>query len=86
MIPEDAKHPKKQPYPENVKRTKPKPKPDQNKPEMPEQKKAWTEREINRHIRRYCGTRTYRQLSEEMGISTEEVRRRYERLHRMYGI
>lgn len=45
-----------------------------------------TEREISQYIRRHCGTRTYRQLSEELGLSTMEIRARYDRLHERDGI
>lgn len=81
LIPENAE-PEKRFYTQQRKAKPPKPKP----PEPPKTKKVWAEREINLHIRRYCGTRTYQQLSNDLEISVEEVRRRYERLHGLYGI
>lgn len=82
MIPRDAK-PKKTYNPKMARQKKPA---ETAQPEPPRPPKVWTEREINLHIRRYCGTRTYQQLSQDTGLSVEEIRRRYERLHRTYGV
>lgn len=82
MIPEGAKVTK--PYhPPKARHRKA---PEEPAAEKPKPKRPATERGINLHIRRFCGTHTYRQLAEDLGMSTEEVRRRYERLHRLYGV
>lgn len=82
LIPQNAA-PRKPYRPQKKRKTKPKEPP---KPKEPKPKRVWTEREISLHIRRFCGTRTYQQLAEQMGISVQEVRRRYDLLHDKYGI
>lgn len=84
MIPEDAELEKRY-YPHEREAQPPKPKPEKP-PEPPKPQKVWTEREISLHIMRYCGTRTYQQLSNDLGLSVAEVRRRYDRLHEIHGV
>lgn len=82
LIPEGAEPTK--PYiPKEITR-EPKPKAEAPKPKKPARPK--TEREISLYIRRFCGTRTYRQMAEELGMSTLEIRARYDRLHERDGI
>lgn len=48
--------------------------------------KDYLPEEMAEYIRRHCGTRTYSQISRELGISTAEVRRIYDHLHDAYGV
>lgn len=45
-----------------------------------------TRSEIEGHLLRFAGTHTYRQLQQETGLSTAEIRTIYNRLHAQYGI
>ena len=45
-----------------------------------------TRSEIENHLLRFAGTHTYRQLQQETGLSTAEIRTIYERLHAQYSI
>ena len=49
-------------------------------------KKLRTMREKAEHIRKYCIFRSFRQLREETGLTTAEIRRIYDRLHEVHGI
>lgn len=45
-----------------------------------------TLQEIEGHLRRFATSHTYKQLQQELGISREEIREIYDRLHAKYGI
>lgn len=45
-----------------------------------------TRSEIEGHLLRFAGTHTYRQLQQETGLPTDEIRAIYDRLHAQYGI
>ena len=63
---------------------------EQKRPEARKQeyplKSLVTPHDKSEHIRKFCVTRTYRQLCLETGMSHEEVRRVYNRLHERYKI
>lgn len=73
-IPEDA-----EPFPpKRVYERKAPPKP---KPRVaPAPKKLNTDHDKSMHIRKHRGTKSIRELAKDTGLTTEEVRRRYERL------
>lgn len=64
----------------------PDPEPEEPKQKEKPKKKLRTMREKAEHIRKYCIFRSFRQLREETGLTTAEIRRIYDRLHEVHGI
>lgn len=64
----------------------PDPEPEEPKPEGKPKPKLKTMREKAEHIRQYCIFHSFRQLREETGLTTAEIRNIYDRLHEVYGI